>query len=248
MPAGPFYGTFIEYWPASVAALSMPQVGTVLGDADAELIASCVELGGVCPSRFSAALTSWLHRVTQAWSQGVFLRLGGRSFVLPARPPVPVTTAGQALQVLAFPGERAARMARRCVLAGRPLWLFARHWRSITPEEEFRLVVRNRQITAASQIHHRLCFPGLAGRADAVARRIVRFGARLGPVLHLDDVIADVWVPFDDTAGVELIELNPLMSVTGRALLEGAVTGAHPRALHFRQPHGPIGIVPLPPS
>lgn len=243
---GPFYGTFLEHWPAPLAALSMPQRGTVLNAVDADLIASCVEQGCVSPAQFSKALGAWLQDAVRHWPDGAFLRLGGRSFVTPGRPPAPVHTLEQALRALSLPGERAARMARRCALAGRPTWLFARQWRAMKDEEEFRLILRRRQLDAASQLHHRLCFPGLMLRAESVAQRIVDFASLLGAAMHLDDAVADVRVPIDTEADVELIELNPLMPITGRALLDDTVMGRHRRALHLRCADGSTAHVPLP--
>lgn len=245
--SGPFYGTFLEHWPEPLAALSMPHRGMVLCPADTALIAGCVEQGCVSPADFSAHLRGWLQVAMAAWRGGSFLRLGGRSFVAPGRPPAPAHSTEQALQLIARPGERAARMARRCALAGRPLWLFARQWRPMHAEEEFRLVVRGRHIVAASQLHHRLYFPGLTLQAQAVAQRIAAFEARLGDALHLDEVVADVHVPIGTDAEITLIELNPLMPITGRALLEEAVTGHHPRALHWRHADGHVARVPLGP-
>lgn len=246
LPSGAFYGTFIEHWPAALAALSMPHSGIVMAESDARLMAGCAEHRVVTSGMFSAPLVSWVEQVVQRWDEGAFFRLGGRSFVVPGRPPVPIRRVDTALQLLSMPGDRAARMAARCVLAGRPLWLFARQWRAMAYHEEFRLVVRNRRVTAASQLHHQQCFAELPAVASEVARRIVAFSARLGEALHLNDVVADVWMPVRADTRDELVELNPLMSITGKALLDTAVTGEHRAALHFRRPDGAVGHAPLP--
>lgn len=243
---GPFYGTFIEHWPAAVSALSMPHLGTVLPDRDAVLLA-----GGegivrrIEPRLFSAATTTWLQQALDRFPDGVFLRLGGRSFVTAEQPAFRVSSVSGALGVLGSPGDRAARMARRCRLAGRPVWLYARSWRPIAPDEEFRLVIRRRRLTAASQLHGALCFPSLIERVEEVVRRIRHLAGRLVAALHLQDVVADVWIPRDEGTQAELIELNPCMPVTGRALLHNAVMLEHPYALHIKGEDGRVILVPL---
>ena len=237
--AGLFFGTFIEHWPTSLCALSMPHIGLALAHADAELIASRVDAAGPADARaFSPALTRWLSQALAQLPGAAFLRLGGRSFVSQERPPQPVCTVEQALELLAAPGERAARMARRCQLSGRQIWLFVREWRAMQADEEFRLVMRQRTLIAASQLHHRLPFPQAHQRAPEIADRITRLGHQLGATLHLPDVVADVWIPRGNAHKDELIELNPLMAATGRALLETAVTGQHAPALHLLQCDG----------
>jgi len=47
------------------------------------------------------------------------------------------------------------------------------------------------------------------------------------------DVVADVWVRLGAEPACELIELNPAMSVTGRALLGNRPVDGLPRALHL---------------
>lgn len=245
-PAGPFFGTFIEHWPADLCALSMPHLGHALTRADATRIASREDaVGPADPRGFSPALASWLAQALAQLPGGAFLRLGGRSFVTQGRPPQPVHTAQQALELLAAPGERAARMARRCLLSGRQVWLFARQWRPMQADEEFRLVMRQRTLVAASQLHHRVAFPQAHERAPDIAGRITSLARQLGAALHLPDVVADVWIPRDKAHPGELIELNPLMAATGQALLDTAVTGQHAQALHLRQRDGSTLKVPL---
>ena len=225
----------------------MPHRGLALDGTDAALLAACEGCTlAANTARFSPGLLGWLAQAASAWPEGMFLRLGGRSFVTPERPAAAVRNAAQALQVLASPGDRAARMAHRCQLAGRPVWLFARQWRSMPPEQEFRLVIRQRRLVAASQLHPGLVATGLLSEADLLARRLALFCQQLAPALHLADVVADVWLPRSAHPSAELVELNPLMRATGRALLADAVAGPHPHALHLRADDGSVLRVPLP--
>ena len=244
--SGPFFGTFIEHWPTGLCALSMPHRGHALAHTDAELIASRENaVGPADPRGFSPALASWLAEALAQLPGEAFLRLGGRSFVTEGRTPKPVRTVEQALALLAAPGERAARMARRCLLSGRQVWLFVREWRPMQADEEFRLVMRQRTLIAASQLHHRLPFPHAQQRAPETAERITKLSHQIGAALHLPDVVADVWIPRDKAHKDELIELNPLMAATGRALLETAVTGQHAQALHLLKRDGTALKFPL---
>lgn len=226
----------------------MPHRGHALAYTDAALIASRENaVGPANPRGFSPALANWLAQALALLPAGAFLRLGGRSFVTPERPPRPVHTVEMALELLAAPGERAALMAKRCLLSGRPVWLFAREWRHMHADEEFRLVMRQRTLVAASQFHHRLPFPQAQARAPEAAERITRLSHRIGAALHLPDVVADVWIPRDEAQRDELIELNPLMLATGHALLETAVTGQHAPALHLLMQDGTALKFPLNP-
>lgn len=246
MQAGPFFGTFNEHWPASLCALSMPHRGHALAPADAQRIASREDaVGPADPQGFSPALARWLAKALPQFPGGAFLRLGGRSFVTAERPPQPVGTVEQALGLLAAPGERAARMAKRCLLSGRQVWLFVREWRSMQADEEFRLVMRQRTLVAASQLHHRLPFPHAQQRAPETVERITRLSLQIGAALHLPDVVADVWLPRNKDRRDELIELNPLMAATGRALLENEITGQHAGALHLLKQDGTTFKFPL---
>jgi hypothetical protein len=230
-----------------VQALSMPNSGMPLLEHDAALLAGCEGLRRwVDPERFSSQLRDWLHTAVSDLPEGAFLRLGGRSFVTEARGPQRVRTVAEALDVLAAPGERAGRMARRCILAGRPVWLFARAWRSIKPEEEFRLWIHQRRLVAASQHHFRHCFPGLAEHGDELAEAVADFAQRLCACLHLPDVVADVWLRLDAEPACELIELNPAMRVTGRGLLGDRPVAELPRALHLLETDAGVAVFALP--
>ena len=224
----------------------MPHLALALPDADGKLIAASEgRFASVEPGRFSDKLVHWLQTTLEAFDDGVFLRLGGRSFVTADRPPQRVRSVGGALSLLGAPGDRAARMARLCRLAGRPVWLFARQWRQIEPDEEFRLVLQNRTLAAASQYHHRQAYPDLLVRTEVVVARVSDMGQVLKAAVHLPDVVADIWIPRATGASAELIELNPLLTSTGRALLAGEVSGPHPHALHLLGLDGNVIRCPL---
>jgi len=217
----------------------MPHIGLALPESDAALIAGSE--GSRRPldaAQFSPALRDWLHVAVHSNQGGVFLRLGGRSFVTESSGPRRVATVEEALGLLCSPGDRAARMARRCILAGRPTWLFARAWRSIDTDQEFRLWIHQRRLVAAGQHHFRHCFAGLADRGDELAKAVASFAERLCIVLHVPDVVADVWVRLGAEPACELIELNPAMSVTGRGLLGDGPLETLPRALHLLRVEG----------
>lgn len=225
----------------------MPHVGLPLPDRDAELIASCEGAqGALAAASFSPALKDWLEGSLQVFPQGAFLRLGGRSFVTASQAPRRIGSATDALALLCRPGDRAARMARRCLLAGRPVWLFVRAWRPMVPAQEIRLLIRQRALVAATQHHFRRCFPALLGRGEALAFALAEFADRLGPGLHLADVVADVWVDESPGSACELVELNPAMPVTGLGLLGAGPVESMARALHLLRPDGSVAQFALP--
>jgi D123 len=245
MDAGPFYGTFLEHWPEAVGRLSMPHLGCVLEPSDARLLASLGADDGPGPARpYSAALTDFLAEALAAFGDGLFLRLGGRSFVTADRGPRRVRSLAAALAILRRPGYRAARMAHRCLLAGRPVWLFGRRWTPMAPAEEFRLFLRDRRLVGASQYHHAQVFPELAGRSAAIGASLAAFAGRLAPRLHLPDVVADVLVPRAADEPPLLIELNPFLDATGRALFPRGGRHVFDGTFRFRAPDASIRRIP----
>lgn len=216
--------------------------------ADAAMLATCEGARkALSAGSYSDALRAWLGTALQALPEGAFLRLGGRSFVTEAQGPSRVTTVAGAIGLLCAPGDRAARMARRCQLAGRPVWLFARAWRPILPAQEIRLLIRQRRLVAASQLHHRQCFPALLVRGEALAAALVEFAQRLCPHLHLADVVADVWLTDEPEPVCELVELNPAMPATGRALLgDDGLVGTFTSELLLLRPDGNIARFAFP--
>lgn len=220
LPAGPFYGTFLDYWPAAVEQLSIPHVAHELNHQDIGLLEHFETASGLMPRQdcYSDTLTAFLSGAVQAFPDGVFFRLGGRSFVTAERGAQRCRTVADALRVLSAPGYRAARMARRCRLAGRPVWLFARQWIDMQPWGEFRLLFRDRELVGATQFHPHSVWPQLEPRLDDIATALSAFAARLASELHLPDVVADVYWPLDTSASCVLIELNPFLSITGLGL------------------------------
>jgi hypothetical protein len=217
---------------------------------DAEDALALLTLGGLGRDEwrreFSEALGRWLGHALSRFPGGVFLRLGGRSFVHATRGPRPIRTVEEAFALLKDPGERVVRMAWRCRLSGKPLWLFARQWREIAPSEEFRLFIRGRRLIGVSQYHHRLVFAELSSRREELSGTIGGFAERLLPRIHLDDVVADIVVRLrDPEPHVFLLELNPFMPVTGGALFAACSDDALDGTFRFRMEDGRIGSLPL---
>ncbi len=242
--AGPFYGTFREHWPESVAELSIPDVGASMSEDDTcALLAFGGALGGFGQNgwkyNFSESLSHWIADGLRRFSGGVFLRLGGRSFVHSTRGPRRTRTVQDAFELLMDPGYRATRMALRCRFSGRPIWLFAREWRDIAPSDEFRLFIRRRRLAGVSQYHHKMIFAELVDRSNAIVEAISDFASRLSLCLHLSDVVADVIVEHRDQGlGISLLELNPFMLATGGALFEACSDGALDGTFRFRTTDG----------
>lgn len=246
--AGPFYGTFLEHWPDAVTALSIPHIGVVLEDVDARALMAAGGHGRAEDARdLSDALLRWVARALTRFPEGVFLRLGGRSFVHEGRAPARIRSIEDALLLLRDPGYRASRMAWRCLLAGRPVWLFARAWIDLAPAEEIRLFFVDRALAGASQYHHQRILPELERDARDVARAVSAFAAELAAHLHLPDVVADVAIsPRARGRPARLIELNPFMPITGGGLFDTCDRGAFDGTFRVRSADGSIARIALP--
>lgn len=129
-------------------------------------------------------------------------------------------TVERAMDILSLPNRRATAFIADSIVRGDPLDLYATAWREMLPWSEFRLVIRESRVVGVSQYHHRAVHPALRDRAEAVASSLSCFGRRLIDALHMQTVVADVFVePQDDGSFVSwLIELNPFIQRTDPCL------------------------------
>ena len=90
----------------------------------------------------------------------------------------------------------------------------------ISEHTEFRLFVRKMNVVGASRYHYQSDAPEAKSSADFVRPALSEFAMRLLDALHIDTVVADVFIRDDsnDEPNVVLIELNPFVRETDPCL------------------------------
>jgi D123 len=246
--------TYIENWPIELRALSMPSESLALTRTELIALGqSQVELGPTFWEEkrldYSAApivhgLAEELHakirRVMQsAGVEGVFVRLGSRSPKdsywwwhhedrdgLSA--PWPITSGADAMNLLRETSERVNDDLLEAYALNYSPHIWVRAWENIDPATEFRCFVKGRNLLAISQYDYMggRVYPQLTrDRALYVSAIKTLFSKRIKPVLHMDDVVVDMYVRITQLpsgrgrkASATLLELNPYFELTDPCL------------------------------
>lgn len=217
--------TFIEQYAGQVQALMLPGLEIYLSEQDR------IALGASTPG-FSEALLlepknsgpKGLHQKIEAalarFRGGLFLRTGATSFKSSFLPVTPAKTVKRAMDILSLPNRRAAAFLADSLVNGYDLNLFAFPWRDIPPWAEFRIFIRERRVVGISQYYHQSSFPEIAVNERAIKAALADFCRDLLDALHMDTVVADVFVePQEDGRfRTTLIELNPFIQRTDPCL------------------------------
>lgn len=201
--------TWLEHWPAELAALSFRQQAVLLADAELHALGRA---NGVGASVFEAqppavlqGLCARLQAGLDALAGPAFVRLGSRS---PKDTPLFLESAGQARtgeQALALLSAGSARVAFDLRLCRRERWqpsVYLREWHAIAPEQEWRGYLRGTQLAGL-----RRAWPGTDDQAEARARVLLQRLAAQVAAGFGGDVVFDAWLRDDGSA--TLIELNP---------------------------------------
>lgn len=250
--------TYIENWPPTLHALSVPHRDIPLTLAEAHA------LGGRNPAfrdRTGAAryeaVDGLVERLTAAlrlYPGGAFVRLGSRSgkdSAYAARHGMRVNNAAAALSLLTEDSARIAFDLRLALRFNYPPHLFVRRWLDIPAWSEFRCFVKERRLVGVSQ--YNICdettHPEIERYAGRIKATIESFVAELIAVSHLPDVIFDLWLKLcgpapDIMFSAQLIELNPFFSHTDACLFDWRNGGDFDRSFRFRSAQG-LTALPL---
>jgi len=216
--------TYIENWPSGLYNLSIPQVNVPLGMPKAFLlIFGKIMDGKECSDLDQTYLSAIAAKLTKAGSifrDGFFVRLGSRSpkdSWLGHREGFKCTDGKKALQLLLDSPERVYDDVALAVGHNYKPQIWLREWRDIPAWSELRCFMRNRKLVGISQydyLHHER-HEELASNAASIQWAVERFfNALLLPVIHLDNVVFDVWVMRrqhgnESVWEVRLLEINP---------------------------------------
>ena len=225
--------TYIENWPNGLYNLSIPQVNIPLAMPKAFLLIFCKlidnkELSGPEPSYLNAMILK-LDEAARVFRDGFFIRLGSRSpkdSFLGNMEGFKCATGNRALQLLFDSPERIYADVSLAVAHDYKPQIWLREWTDIPQWSELRCFMQNRRLVGVSQYDYleQERFNELANEADSIKWAIERFFQnQFLPVVHLDNVVFDVWVKRQEhgnnrTWEVRLLEINPFEIYTDPCL------------------------------
>jgi hypothetical protein len=210
----PWARTWIEHWPAPLAALSFPQQGVALEAAEVRAL-----LAGT-PDPALAALVLRLNQAFATLGAPAFVRLGSRSA---KDTPLALATGSraesgaQALALLSAGSRRVSTDLRHARACGLTPYVWLRAWRAIPWWSEFRCFLRGGRVLGISQYHARnLLPPQLAPQLPRIEDRVRTLLAQVAYAWGAAPVVADVTATA--AAPATLIELNPWGAATHAGL------------------------------
>lgn len=222
--------TYIENWGDELFDLSIRQVGISLSSQEANILGRQI---GKYRTWFkvtedsSASIDRILNEIKEAigvFPEGVFIRLGSRSAKdssFAQYRGLRVTRAEDAIKMLTDSSKRIAFDLRMAIQNNYNPHIFVREWVDIPSWAEFRCFMKNRQLIGISQYDCKnlgYC-PEIVANAGKIKTSIYQFFKRFEAVVHLDDVVFDVFITEDNSAiNVKLLELNPFFVKTDACL------------------------------
>jgi hypothetical protein len=220
--------TFPENWPDSLKALSFPTVEIAVTPQDTQMLGSfngtvTRNFKGRMPQAFSPAFHQDIEAGVAAFSEGVMPRLGLCSWKGSTLVHRPARTIGAVMQIITQNDPRIGLALGSAIVEGKGVVLHLRAWRVIPEFSEFRIFIKNGDLIGASQYRHRRRFHEIARHKGLISNALNDFVPRLLLELHLNTVVADVWMyglGKTDALSVQLIELNPFDPATDPCLFD----------------------------
>ncbi|MFK7835571.1 MAG: hypothetical protein AB8B60_05070 [Sulfitobacter sp.] len=218
--------TFPENWPDEVSALSWPGAQIVLSPEDTQMLSSFNGFvsRNCAPSQvttFSDAFYADIETAVAKYPAGVMPRLGYCSWKGATLVHRPARHLADVMQIITQNDDRIGHALACAVIAGEGVTLHLREWQNIAPDQEFRTFLRAGQIAGVSQYRYKSRYDAVVRHHAAINHAIAAFLPELMDVLHLDPVVADLWVNWTDSPTqplVKLIELNPFDPATDPCL------------------------------
>ncbi|GKW31814.1 hypothetical protein PEC730217_05940 [Pectobacterium carotovorum subsp. carotovorum] len=214
--------TFIENWPKDIQALSCLSEGFELHERDVIAIGANTHdfmnaRGLLEKPIFSAQLREDVEYALSVLNRPAFLRFGGVSYHDDALSRL--ETVDGVIDQLSVSNRRVASYLWDCLQSSTPVWLHLREWRDIPRWGEFRCFIKEGKVVGVSQYHCLEYFPFLKEKENGIRLQLIAFLQKLLPVLHVDSVVADVAMMYQDGEfSTVLIELNPFIQRTDACL------------------------------
>jgi D123 len=238
--------TFIENWPEGVQGLAPASVSLKLAFPDAVSLGSYSryfreQMGVESGLPLSDELTHDIANALVSFPEGVMPRIGYCSWKDSSLLNAPARTVRDVMSIISRDDDRIARALVAHTQTHDEVYLHLRSWRTIQPFSEFRIFIKNRRFAGASQYAHAEVYEDIQSAHKAIGHAIAQLSEELIAQLHIDDVVADVFVDFSSAvARAVLIELNPFDPRTDSCLFDWRVRGDFDGRLRFRDPIGRV--------
>ena len=223
--------TFIENWPPELMRLSFATRLFRLTPVERDNLSLLFEAyNGGQAQIDEATINSLRQQLTEEiahFPHGAFVKLSSRSpkDAWDARDQKWKVFEGSAALQWFAESERIHDDLCAARTSNEPVYIAIREWRDICPQDEWRVFIKERRIVAVSQYDYYNSYPNMHGEIGSIRWAIDQFWPTLKAALHLDTVIADLWVRSNahETGRVweaRLIEINPYGNWTDPCLLD----------------------------
>mgnify|MGYP001026833852 CR=1 FL=1 len=234
--------TFLENWPSDLRNMSIPSEEIELSHDDLNV------LGGYSrifrdlvdyndDAFFSENFQANIEDITKKWPKGVFPRIGFCSWKETEYQILPCYGVRGVLSTITADNERVGRAIATHSSGNTPLFLHLREYHPLAPWSEFRMFIRDRRLVGVSQYHHHAAYPEIEEHVTPIKATLKAFSRDLIDVLHMDSVVADVFVEQHDGRDFKttLIELNPFLWRTDPCLYSWKSGGDFDGGFRYRK-------------
>jgi hypothetical protein len=216
--------TFIENWNQDLLSLSFETCSIKLDVPDSWVLGGFTPLfrgmtGYSAGSYFSVKFLNCIDDALKKFPL-VAPRIGFCSWKSPQIPILASYQSRGVLYTICSENERVARAIAAHLSSETALFLHLRKWHEIASWAEFRIFIRDRRVIGISQYHHQSNFSEISTNERAIKTSLSDFCRDLLDALHMDTVVADVFVERqeNDRFRTMLIELNPFIQRTDPCL------------------------------
>jgi D123 len=237
--------TFPEHYPDAIRDLMLPMVSIKLSERDAHVLGGfsmayrAAMTGPAADGYFSTGFLDTLDTVMAQFPEGVMPRIGYCSWKAGSISNAPAMGARGVLQVMSRDDPRVGHAMVAHVVMAEPVMLHLRPWVKIEDWAEFRMFIRGGRVIGVSQYLHRDTYPAISQNETAILAALRAMAEALLPELHVDEVVADVFVePQGKGFRATLIELNPFMPATDPCLFNWASGGDFDGSFRFNRVPG----------
>jgi D123 len=234
--------TFPEHYPDAIRDLMLPMVSIKLSAQDAQVLGGfnmafrAAMTGPAAEGYFSKGFLDTLESAMAQFPDGVMPRIGYCSWKAATISNVPANGAKGVLAVMSRDDPRVGRAMVAHVVMAEPVVLHLRPWVKIHDWAEFRMFIKGGRVIGASQYLHHETFPAISQNEAGILAALQALAEVLLPELHLDEVVADVFVEAQGKGfRATLIELNPFIAATDACLFTWSKGGDFDGSFRFNR-------------
>jgi len=234
--------TFPENWNDDLVNLSTIQDIFEVSPEDLRAIASIFpslrnqfNINGLMD--FSNQMKSWVEGVLKKSDDGIFIRTSYGSFKQNPFSYAPITSWSDINSTFRWPDTRIEKFLRNRLTFGEPIHIIASPWYDIPSWSEFRVFIRERKTVGVSQYNHHQAYTEINTHIDAIKASLLDLNDQLIEALHMDTVIADVFMKQQSDGKLKaiIIEINPFIQQADPCLFSWNNGGDFDGTFRFRK-------------